>query len=275
MLIAPKARVQYPMALEREYAKELKRYVHEVYGIINEYLDYMVAEALLHGMQVDARQDSWLSNVTDKIKEAIDGTLPIRQKISAMFDKVRIFAKRQQERIFRSIFGAEPVRGNNRQYEMLKTIWVSQNLTLIESIDRQALEAIHYTLGQNIIRTVDKEMLVQELKETIKHAAHVSENRAALIATDQVGKLNSQLAQYEQMAQGAKQYLWQSMHDNRVRPKHRAPFRDGNIYHWGDPPPGGHPGWPIRCRCVAKPVYDTEKIGVEPKRGSYENAREN
>lgn len=271
MLITPRAGVQYPMALEREYARELKWYVREVYAIVYEYLDYMIDEALANDIQLDARQDNWISNITDKIKEAIDSRLPIRQKVSSMFDKVKSFARRQQEKIYRSIFGGEPARGNNRPYEMMKTIWVSQNLTLVESIDRQTLESIHYALGQNIIRTVDKEMLISELKESIRHAAHVSENRAALIAADQVGKLNSQLAQYEQFNQGVESYIWTTRKDNRVRPLHAE--REGKMFRWSDPPADGHPGWPIRCRCVARPVYDTNRIGLQPKKNSYNVVR--
>ena len=84
-------------------------------------------------------------------------------------------------------------------YEMLKQIWTSQNLTLIKSIDDRTMEAIHYTLSRNVIRTVDRKEIVSELTQTIKHMAGVNEKRAALIACDQVGKLNSQLAQYEQV----------------------------------------------------------------------------
>jgi SPP1 gp7 family putative phage head morphogenesis protein len=97
--------------------------------------------------------------------------------------------------------------------------------------------------------------------------AGVNEKRAALIACDQVGKLNSQLAQYEQVNQGVDSYIWQTMMDNRVRPEHAE--RQGKRYYWNDPPSGGHPGWSYRCRCVAIPLYDTNKIGLEPRAGTY------
>lgn len=272
MLIVPKAKVMYPMSLEREYARELVRYTKGVTAICYEYLPLMVDEALANGITAD-RMDNWITDVTEKIREAIDSKLRITDKISAMFNKVKGYAQRQQEKIYRSIFGGTPARPSSRQYEVVKQIWASQNLTLIRSIDNQTLEAIHYALSRNVIRTVDREMLVSELTQTIKHMANVNEKRAALIACDQVGKLNSQLAQYEQFNQGVDSYIWTTMKDNRVRPQHAA--REGKRYYWNDPPSDGHPGWPIRCRCIATPVYDTDKMPVQPKRNSYTQVDKN
>ena len=266
MLIYPKVKVQYPMSLEREYARILRDYTRGVNQICKDYLPYMVDEAMANGITAD-RMDSWISDVTDKVKQAIDSKLRITDKVNAMFEKVKGFAKSQQDKIFTSIFGSIPKQRPPRDYEMLKQIWTSQNLTLIKSIDDRTMEAIHYALSRNVIRTVDRETLVSELTQTIKHMANVNEKRAALIACDQVGKLNSQLAQYEQVNQGVDSYIWQTMMDNRVRPEHAE--RQGKRYYWNDPPSGGHPGWSYRCRCTAIPCYDTDDVNFTPKAGSY------
>ncbi len=267
MLIYPKVTIQYPMSREREYARILRDYTRGVNQICKDYLPYMVDEAMANSVQADMREDSWISDVTDRVKQAIDSKLRINDKISAMFEKVKGFAKSQQGKIFTSIYGSIPKQRPPRDYEMLKQIWASQNLTLIKSIDDRTMETIRYALSRNVIRTVDRKELVSELTQTIKHMAGVNEKRAALIACDQVGKLNSQLAQYEQVNQGVDSYIWQTMMDNRVRPEHAE--RQGKRYYWNDPPSGGHPGWAIRCRCSAIPCYDTDKMGLNPKAGSY------
>lgn len=187
--------------------------------------------------------------------------------ILAMFNRVKTFNRRQQEKIFRSIFGSTPKEISRADYEKIRQIWVNQNIDLIHSIDRRTLESIRYALSENIIRAVDRKILVEELTESIMHMADVNEKRAALIACDQVGKLNSQLAQLEQMNQGCDSYIWQTMMDNRVRPEHAA--RQGKRFYWDDPPSDGHPGWAYRCRCSAAGCYDTDKIGLQPKAGSY------
>lgn len=266
MLIYPKANVDYPIGLEREYAKILVRYTRDVRQICLEFVPLLVAEAMANGINAD-RMDNWITDITSKIKETIDSKLRIRDKVTAMFDKVKGFAKRQQEKIFRGVFGSTPQGGNNRQYEVIKTIWVSQNLELIESIDRRTMEQIHYALARNVIRTVDKEMLTKELTQSIMQMGKVNEKRAALIACDQVGKLNSQLAQYEQFNQGVTSYIWSTRRDSRVRQKHRE--REGKVFRWDNPPDDGHPGWPVRCRCTSVPLYDTDKVGMKPRAGSF------
>lgn len=267
MLIYPTMKIQYPISLEREYARILKAYTRDVEKICLEYLPYMVDEAMVNSVKADMREDSWISDVTDRVKQAIDSKLRITDKVSAMFEKVKGFARSQQGKIFTSIFGSVAKQKSSRDYEMLKQIWASQNLTLIKSIDDRTMESIHYALSRNVIRTVDKKVLVSELTESIKHMAKVNSNRAALIACDQVGKLNSQLAQYEQVNQGCDSYIWVTMGDNRVRPAHAE--RAGKRFYWNNPPSDGHPGWAIRCRCSAVGCYDTDKIGLQPKAGKF------
>lgn len=64
---------------------------------------------------------------------------------------------------------------------------------------------------------------------------------------------------------GIKKYRWRHSRDERVRgnpggkypkarPSHWA--REGKIYSWNDPPPGGHPGMDYQCRCTAEPVFE-------------------
>ena len=265
MLIYPKVKIQYPMSLEREYARELVRYVRKVRDICKRHVPAMVDAAMWNAI----RADDWTEEQTEEIDNEItaEEEAAIMAIILAMFNRVKTFNRRQQESIFRSVFGAIPKEISKEDYEKIKQIWVNQNIELIHSIDRRTLESIRYTLSENIIRAVDRKILVEELTDSITHMAEVNEKRAALIACDQVGKLNSQLAQLEQMNQGCDSYIWQTMMDNRVRPEHAA--RQGKRFYWSDPPSDGHPGWAYRCRCSAAGCYDTDKTGLQPRAGSY------
>lgn len=271
MLIYPKVKVQYPMSLEREYARELVKYTRKVRDICKRHIPSMVDAAMWNAI----RTDDWTEEQTEEIDNEItaEEKAAIMAIILAMFNRVKTFNRRQQEKIFRSVFGATPKEISKEDYEKIKQIWVNQNIELIHSIDRRTLESIRYTLSENIIRAVDRKMLVEELADSIARMAEVNEKRAALIACDQVGKLNSQLAQLEQMNQGCDSYIWTTMKDNRVRPQHAA--REGKRYYWNDPPSDGHPGWPIRCRCIATPVYDTDKMQMQPRRNSYTQYQKN
>lgn len=79
-----------------------------------------------------------------------------------------------------------------------------------------------------------------------------AQRRAQLIASDQIGRVTAQVTQRRQEGLGVERYTWRTSRDERVRSEHRA--RDGQIFTWSSPPPGGHPGEPVRCRCYAEPV---------------------
>ena len=257
------------MSLEREYARELVKYVRKVRDICKQHIPAMVDAAMWNAIHAD----DWTEEQTEEIDKDItaEEEAAIMAIILAMFDRVKTFNRRQQETIFRSIFGSTPKEISRADYEKIRQMWVNQNIELIHSIDRRTLESIRYALSENIIHAVDRKMLVEELTESIMHMAEVNEKRAALIACDQVGKLNSQLTQLEQMNQGVNSYIWVTMKDNRVRPAHRE--REGKRFYWDSPPSGGHPGWAIRCRCTALGCYDTDKIGLQPKAGTYKIVR--
>ena len=269
MLIYPKVKMQYPMSLEREYARELIKYVRKVRDICKRHIPAMVDAAMWNAIHAD----DWTEEQTEEIDKDItaEEEAAIMAIIIAMFNRVKTFNRRQQEAIFRSIFGSTPKEIGGADYEKIRQIWVNQNIELIHSIDRRTLESIRYALSENIIRAVDRKILVEELTESIMHMAEVNEKRAALIACDQVGKLNSQLAQLEQMNQGVEVYIWQTMEDSRVRKAHER--RNKKPFRWDDPPDDGHPGWAYRCRCTAIPQYDTDKIGLQPKAGTYKIER--
>ena len=265
MLIYPKVKIQYPMSLEREYARGLVKYVRKVRDICKRRIPTMVDAAMWNAIHAD----DWTEEQTEEIDNEItaEEEAAIMAIILAMFNRVKTFNRRQQEKIFRSIFGSTPKEISRADYEKIRQIWVNQNIELIHSIDRRTLESIRYARSENIIRAVDRKILVEELMESIMRMADVNEKRAALIACDQVGKLNSQLAQLEQMNQGVDSYIWVTMGDSRVRPQHRE--RSGKRYYWKKPPEGGHPGYAIRCRCTAAACYDTDKVPFKPTPNTY------
>lgn len=127
---------------------------------------------------------------------------------------------------------------------------IDANVALIKSIPEQyadRLQSLVLTAFQ-IGQTND------ELAEVIKNLGQSTDFRARLIASDQMGKINGQINKARQQSLGVETYVWQSAKDERVRTDHR--HKNGQTFRWDDPPTGGHPGEPIRCRCTALPNYD-------------------
>ena len=151
--------------------------------------------------------------------------------------------------------------------KQLEEIWVRENLDLIGSLEAETLRKLRWKMSQMVGGGVPEENLTEEMTSYLTTELGVEENRAVLIGSDQVGKLNGRLMQYYQQSAGITEYRWQTMMDDRVRPAHRE--RQGKIFKWDEPPEDGHPGEAIRCRCVSDPVIPLNDFGVEPKSNSY------
>ena len=74
----------------------------------------------------------------------------------------------------------------------------------------------------------------------------LTEQEAQLVALDQSRKYQGSLSEAYQVANGVKEYIWETMKDDRVRPTHRT--KQGRRYRWDSPPPDtGPPGHDINC----------------------------
>lgn len=124
---------------------------------------------------------------------------------------------------------------------------IAANVALIKSIPAQHLDQVE----KIVLNGLQSGQRAESMVEAIKALGTKTERRAALIARDQVGKITSRLTQIRQQKMGITHYYWSTSQDERVRHIHRP--RNGKLFAWNNPPDDGHPGIPIRCRCVAIP----------------------
>lgn len=135
---------------------------------------------------------------------------------------------------------------------------ISANVALIKSIPEQYL----YRVEQAVMAGVQSGQLNKTLADELQKIKNMTDNRAKLIAADQLGKINSRLTQIRQQKLGVTHYTWSTSHDERVRHEHR--LRDGKLFAWDNPPADGHAGQAIRCRCVALPYTEHLYGGASP-----------
>lgn len=273
--IVAKKKIRYPLALEREYSKELVGEVKAMFDIIESRIPAMVRLIKQHNLRGDADDDN---DALDDFMEKLAAVLLLADKskryVLAMYKKVKLHNEKEFRDVTKSVFGrplafkdVNTAVKQQRILEQLESMWIRENLDLISSIEAETLRKLRWELSQRIVATAGDESLKTALTEYIENQARIESNRAVLIASDQVGKLNGRLMRYEQQRAGITHYRWETMQDSRVRPSHRE--RQGVIFSWEEPPSDGHPGEAIRCRCVADPVFDTEEIGVEPEANTY------
>lgn len=136
-------------------------------------------------------------------------------------------------------------------------LFVSDNVKLIKSLTGGHLEDVKGI----VTRGARAGLRHEEVAAQIQRQFGVAKNRAALIATDQIGKLNGEINQLRQTNLGVRRYRWSTSLDERVRKDHRR--LEGSIQEWAKPPvvnpktgERGHPGQPVRCRCSAIPIID-------------------
>ena len=135
---------------------------------------------------------------------------------------------------------------------------IAANVGLIKSIPEQYFDRIE----QAVMAGIQGGTLNATLADDLQKAFGVTKSRAKLIATDQLGKINSRLSQIRQQKLGITHYYWRTSRDERVRNQDR--LQDGHLYAWDKPPDGGHPGWKVGCRCTAEPYTEYLMGGKSP-----------
>lgn len=266
MKVTPKKEWFFPDSAERGYAKFMVKLANKISSILSsqkEDIEKIVANS---SSRMDDDNEQIIREVNARIEIAIDG---IEKKIDGVINNklviisVRNYAddtdrynKSQFNSVMESIIQGGIADKSNTKH--LTELWVQDNLRLIKSIKLQTLDRIRQKMGDYIANSVDSGTLTSYLEKDLQNIAQINKKRAELIARDQVGKLNSRLTRNRQQKAGIDSYKWSTSGDKRVRPAHRD--RSGKIYFWDSPPPDGHPGEAVRCRCSAIPVIDLDNM---------------
>lgn len=155
-------------------------------------------------------------------------------------------------RVFESL-GVNPIEPGSA-LDRAREQWIEDNAALISSQPTEVAERIGRIVREMVPDGARWETIARRLED--EHG--IAQRRAALIARDQVGKYNGDCNRLQQRAAGFTHYEWIGVMDNRERPTHVA--LQHSIWSWDYPPPIGHPGEPIQCRCSAVPVTSGEDI---------------
>lgn len=127
---------------------------------------------------------------------------------------------------------------------------------------RRFSEGVQKTLLAGLERGVGVKQMARDLQKEVG----MSRNRALLIASNEMGNAAAYAAEHAAKEMGVTHYRWKTCRDRRVRDIHRA--RNNRVYAWAEPPSDGHPGQPIRCRCLAAPWPPDRPVPVVGKHRS-------
>lgn len=188
------------------------------------------------------RARSALANLRARIAESVTARAQqAANLVRRIFGRVNVKSQTDVERQVRG-----PVPPVN--LATVADAFVGENVALITSIPEKMLSEVE----QLILRATTSGATRRDLAQELQRRYDITENRAKLIARDQVGKLYGQLAMERQRSLGITHFVWRTQRDNRVRDSHAE--LEGTTWAWASPPDIGVPGEPINCRCSAEPV---------------------
>lgn len=160
--------------------------------------------------------------------------------------------RREWGRLAAQEIGVDPTRSEPWLAPALEA-FMHENVQLITKLQQTTLADIEATVLREVVAGSRHEQIAKDLTKRLG----VAESKAKLIARDQTLSLLATLNKQRQTNLGVERYIWRTVRDGRVRLEHEE--RDGQVFRWDQPPPGGHPGTEVNCRCYAEPIFDDEE----------------
>lgn len=251
---------RYPRKIEDWYAGRIRGWVKRWQRIASRYIDDYLKQYVKGGNAFlqDADPDHSWAEAFDlfikAMKDAIGASVG-EQEISST---VKQFIKAVDNFSYTNVkmqvgpFGLNPIQADAalNSYTKIKLV---ENTHLVLNLRDEFADK----LQTDIYNAVTKGGGSGAVRDALVKREGMSLKHADLIANDQTGTIIGQVNAYRHKKAGANRYIWQSQEDERVRPKHEILDRTVQKY---DDPDGGDdgemPGEPIRCRCVADPIFD-------------------
>lgn len=245
-----------PGSVQREYLRELRAMMQALARMVREEIDALPtprADAPADGTLGDpAPDDGALRQAIMRAAARWFRRFPMAtlerlgQRIARATSEHQ---RREWTRQVRAAIGVDPLLSEPWLLPEIEAFG-RENANLITKMAQETIDKIQTHVTAATLAGDRHETLAKVLRERVG----VSESRAKLIARDQVLSFTADLAATRQQAAGVTEYIWRTANDNRVRSTHES--RNGQRFRWDSPPPGGHPGTEVLCRCYAEPVID-------------------
>ena len=245
----PETKVQ-----EAEYYRELKRMVNFQKRTIREIIMPEVPHILRKSRVDSPRLDDYVDDLENSMTEAramfLEEYPPRRlEQMAAAAAVLTDNVNKVYYNKFYRIIGLNPLI-SEPWLAVKSKAFVADNVSLINNLTTD-----EYARVEGIVsRGAQSGDTVKAVESNIRATYPKLDNRAKLIAQDQIQKFNGSLNHSRQVDAGVTSYIWVSSGDERVRTTHRA--FNTNVYSWKVGSPEGHPGMPVRCRCRAKPIIE-------------------
>lgn len=278
----------YPRAIEAKYKTKLSSYFQPLIDYVNKFLEEN-EDALFRGDSMQLKLDvlpggtfrrmiasleGWLSVYMPTVPELKEGqNNVILMGLNQTAEQLKAHEDKQFQKQLQNGIGVS-FQTDASWWSDTKTTWAGNNYNLIVSNARNYVNQINNLAEQAVVNGWSP----KQLQEQIKKASNgLSDKKCRLLARDQIGKLQGQVAEAQMEEIGLEMYIWDTSGDERVRgnPAGKYPtavpshyVMDGLLCRWDDAtvyskdngktwinrPANAvklHPGRDIQCRCVA------------------------
>lgn len=243
-----------PRGVQRSYTRELLKLMRQArleLAPLLARLPELVQTAKDDRERLDAGEGREVAELIARASASLEASIaqPRLERLAAGFaTNVETWQRVQMAKQTRAALGVD-VFASDAGLAAASEAFVAENTSLIVDLPSKTYTEIE----QLMQREIQAGTLHKDIAKLVNERFAIGENRAKLIARDQVGKYYGKVNEVRQRALGVEKFIWRTANDERVRDEHAA--RDGVTYTWANAPEGG-PGQPINCRCYPEPVLD-------------------
>jgi len=204
----------------------------------------------------------------------VPGAVPqgFDEKVQRVAEEVSLFNMKAFANFSELAVGERYFPGGNEQREIILNTWSDNFVNLCKSTNEEMRKKVAGVVSDGVLGGRNIRDLTKDIQNT---CSEFTRTKAELIATTEVGKLNTAIARNQSESAGIQFYEWSAAMDGRTRESHAV--MDGKICKWGDDegfyvweqgeggkrklvrrkrPENaykGAPGTDFRCRCTALP----------------------
>lgn len=275
----------YPAALERKYRRAITLYLEPLVERAQEWLKLRLP--LLLAQSAADRRDAF----TDDLEALIQLLHSTQQELfegggrgnlfavlQDLAGDVQNFNQAQMQKFMELALGTSFFADEVWVADAIR-VWATDNFTLIKGLGEEFVKRINLSVSGGVQSGATAQSIMADIRNI---SSFISKSRAALIARDQVGKLQGTFTRSRQRNAGIDMYIWETAHDERVRGRPGGKYAKARPSHWAmqgklcrwdnnavysrdggktwvartPEMPRAIPGSEIQCRCTALPYFD-------------------
>lgn len=260
-----------PQEAERLYRAAMQKAIQRMVKDYGKELEKTLAEftaAADSGVAMDANLGGQLDLMFGRLNKhwgKVFGRLA-RTLAKTAVSRVDRLSKRRLDQSLKELSGGLTIKTPELPESMISTLQAAtaRNAGLIKSIHSK----FHEQIAQEVLNNIgDQQAVYENAKKLVSRVyfhGETTEDRARLIARDQVAKMSSEMSAARARSAGITKFKWRhSGASNEPRKLHLQ--HNNQIFDFDNPPvieedgTRGLPGISVNCRCVMVPIIDFDE----------------